>query len=157
MVKTAQEAGSPIKIIETVVEVNEKRKHRMANKIQYACEGSFEKKKIAILGLTFKPNTDDMRNSPSLIIVPKLVAGGADVYVFDPKGMDEAKEMLEGVYWCKDTYQAVEGADVVVILTEWNEFRALDLARVKEIMRKPVLVDLRNIYNPDEMSKAGFE
>ena len=157
LVKTAQESGSPIKIIETVVEVNEKRKHRMANKIQCACGGSFEKKKIAILGLTFKPNTDDMRNSPSLIIVPKLVAGGADVYVFDPKGMDEAKEMLEGVYWCNDTYQAVEGADVVVILTEWNEFRALDLARVKEIMRKPVLVDLRNIYNPDEMSKAGFE
>ena len=157
LVKTAQEAGSPIKIIETVVEVNEKRKHRMANKIQCACGGSFEKKKIAILGLTFKPNTDDMRNSPSLIIVPKLVAGGADVYVFDPKGMDEAKEILEGVYWCNDTYQAVEGADVVVILTEWNEFRALDLARVKEIMRKPVLVDLRNIYNPDEMSKAGFE
>ena len=157
LVKTAQEAGSPIKIIETVVEVNEKRKHRMANKIQCACGGNFEKKKIAILGLTFKPNTDDMRNSPSLIIVPKLVAGGADVYVFDPKGMDEAKEMLEGVYWCNDTYQAVEGADVVVILTEWNEFRALDLARVKEIMRKPVLVDLRNIYNPDEMSKAGFE
>ena len=157
LVKTAQEAGSPIKIIETVVEVNEKRKHRMANKIQCACGGNFEKKKIAILGLTFKPNTDDMRNSPSLIIVPKLVAGGADVYVFDPKGMDEAKEMLEGVYWCNDTYQAVESADVVVILTEWNEFRALDLARVKEIMRKPVLVDLRNIYNPDEMSKAGFE
>ena len=129
----------------------------MANKIQCACGGSFEKKKIAILGLTFKPNTDDMRNSPSLIIVPKLVAGGADVYVFDPKGMNEAKEMLEGVYWCNDTYQAVEGADVVVILTEWNEFRALDLARVKEVMRKPVLVDLRNIYNPDEMSKAGFE
>jgi UDPglucose 6-dehydrogenase len=157
LVRTAKDANSPIKIIEAVVEVNEKRKLQMANKILYACGGSYKKKKIAVLGLTFKPNTDDMRDAPSLVIVPELVSGGADVYVFDPQGMDEAKEILEGVHWCDDTYQAIEDADVIVILTEWNEFRALDLERIKGIMRKPVMVDLRNIYNPDEMSFAGFD
>ena len=157
LVKTAQDANSPIKIIETVVEVNEKRKLQMVKKILHACGGSFKKKKIAILGLSFKPNTDDMRDAPSLVIVPKLVDGGAEVYVFDPQGMDEASKILEGVHWCDNAYKAIEGVDVVAILTEWNEFRALDLNRIKAVMRKPVMVDLRNIYNPDEMIKAGFD
>ena len=157
LVKTAQDANSPIKIIETVVEVNEKRKLQMVKKILHACGGSFKKKKIAILGLSFKPNTDDMRDAPSLVIVPKLVDGGAEVYVFDPQGMDEASKILEGVHWCDNAYKAIEGADVVAILTEWNEFRALDLNRIKTTMKKPVMVDLRNIYNPDEMITAGFD
>ncbi len=157
LVRTAQDVNSPIKIIEAVVAVNEKRKHQMANKILHACGGSFEEKKIAVLGLTFKPNTDDMRDSPSLIIVSALVKGGAEVFAYDPQGMDEAKTMLEGVHWCDGTYETMEGADVVTILTEWNEFRALDLKRVKNLMSKPVMVDLRNIYNPDEMIEAGFE
>ena len=157
LVKTAQDANSPIKIIETVVEVNEKRKLQMVKKILHACGGSFKKKKIAILGLSFKPNTDDMRDAPSLVIVPKLVDGGAEVNVFDPQGMDEASKILEGVHWCDNAYKAIEGVDVVAILTEWNEFRALDLNRIKATMKKPVMVDLRNIYNPDEMIKAGFD
>lgn len=157
LVKTAQDANSPIKIIETVVEVNEKRKLQMVKKILHACGGSFKKKKIAILGLSFKPNTDDMRDAPSLVIVPKLVDGGAEVNVFDPQGMDEASKILEGVHWCDNAYKAIEGVDVVAILTEWNEFRALDLNRIKTTMKKPVMVDLRNIYNPDEMITAGFD
>ena len=157
LVKTAQDANSPIKIIETVVEVNEKRKLQMVKKILHACGGSFKKKKIAILGLSFKPNTDDMRDAPSLVIVPKLVDGGAEVYVFDPQGMDEASKILEGVHWCDNAYKAIEGVDVVAILTEWNEFRALDLNRIKATMKKPVMVDLRNIYNPEEMITAGFD
>jgi len=98
-----------------------------------------------------------MRDSPSLVIVPALVKGGADVYVYDPQGMDEAKGMLKGVHWCSNTYEVMENADVIAILTEWNEFRALDLERVKSLMSKPIMVDLRNIYNPDEMVAAGFD
>jgi UDPglucose 6-dehydrogenase len=157
LVRTAQDANSPIKIVEAVVAVNEKRKHQMANKILHACGGSFKDKKVAVLGLTFKPNTDDMRDAPSLVIISALVKGGAEVFVYDPQGMDEAKTMLKGVHWCKGTYETMEDADVVTILTEWNEFRALDLERVKNLMNKPVMVDLRNIYNPDEMIGAGFD
>jgi UDPglucose 6-dehydrogenase len=157
LVRTAQDANSPIKIVEAVVAVNEKRKHQMANKILHACGGSFKDKKVAVLGLTFKPNTDDMRDAPSLVIISALVKGGAEVFVYDPQGMDEAKTMLKGVHWCKGTYETMEDADVVTILTEWNEFRALDLERVKNLMNKPVIVDLRNIYNPDEMIGAGFD
>ena len=116
LIRTAQDANSPIKIVETVVEINEKRKYEMANKILRACGGSFKEKKVAVLGLTFKPNTDDMRDSPSLVIVPALVKGGADVYVYDPQGMDEAKGMLQGVHWCNDTYEVMENADVIVIV-----------------------------------------
>jgi UDPglucose 6-dehydrogenase len=157
LVRTAQDANSPIKIVEAVVAVNEKRKHQMANKILHACGGSFKDKKVAVLGLTFKPNTDDMRDAPSLVIISALVKGGAEVFVYDPQGMDEAKTMLKGVHWCNGTYETMEDADVVTILTEWNEFRALDLERVKNLMNKPVIVDLRNIYNPDEMIGAGFD
>ena len=157
LVRTAQDANSPIKIVEAVVAVNEKRKHQMANKILHACGGSFKYKKIAVLGLTFKPNTDDMRDAPSLVIISALLKGGAEVFAYDPQGMDEAKKMLDGVHWCNDTYETMENSDVVVILTEWNEFRALDLERVKKLMNKPVMVDLRNIYNPDEMIGVGFD
>ncbi|MBT3990786.1 MAG: UDP-glucose/GDP-mannose dehydrogenase family protein [Rhodospirillaceae bacterium] len=157
LVRTAQDFGSPIKIVETVVEVNETRKRQMAEKIAMACGGDLKGKKVAVLGLTFKPNTDDMRDSPSLAIVPALIEGGAEVRAYDPEGMAEAKEMLDGVNWCDGAYEALEGADVVAIVTEWNEFRALNLERMKELMASPVMVDLRNIYNPAEMTASGFD
>ena len=155
LVHTAQDMGSPLRIVETVVDINAKRKKQMAERIIAAAGGSVEGKTVAVLGLTFKPNTDDMRDSPSLDIVPGLQAAGATVRGYDPEGMKEAKEKLDMV-WCDDAYAAMEGADVLAILTEWNEFRALDLKRVKSLLKKPVMVDLRNIYNPDEMAAAGF-
>jgi UDPglucose 6-dehydrogenase len=157
LVRTAREAGSPIKIVEAVVQVNEDRKRYMAEKVVTACGGSVEGKKVAVLGLTFKPNTDDMRDSPSLVIIPALIEKSAKVFAYDPKCMDEAREILQGVHWCKGAYETLEGADVVVILTEWNEFRALDFARMRSLMSHPVVVDLRNIYNLKEMVAAGFE
>jgi UDPglucose 6-dehydrogenase len=157
LVRTAQTAGSPVKIVEAVVAVNDARKKNMAEKIIAACGGDVAGKTIAVLGLTFKPDTDDMRDSPSLDIVPALIAGGAGLRVYDPKGMDEARKLLDGVVWCDDAYDAANRADALAILTEWNEFRGLDLGRLKATMRAPVLVDLRNIYNPDDMRDAGFE
>ena len=156
LVRTGQQAGAPIRIVETVVEVNKQRKKQMAEKVIAACGGSVEGKTVAVLGLTFKPNTDDMRAAPSLDIVPALQAAGARIRAFDPAGMDEARKLLDGVDWCADAYAAMEGADALVIVTEWNEFRALDLGRVKRTLKTPVLVDLRNIYNPAEMKAAGF-
>jgi UDPglucose 6-dehydrogenase len=157
LVRTAQDAGSPLRIVETVVDINAKRKKAMAQKIIDACGGTVAGKTIAVLGLTFKPNTDDMRDSPSLDIVPALIAAGAKVRAYDPKGMDEAKHMLDGVDWCKGAYDSMADADALVIVTEWNEFRALDLDKVKDLMKAPVMVDLRNIYNPDDMAEAGFD
>src|SRR5215472_13407070 len=156
LVRTAQEAGAPISLIETTVKVNDTRKERMAARIIRACGGSIEGKTIAVLGLTFKPNTDDMRESASLAIVPALLRAGAVVRAFDPEGMDEAKKLLDGVTFCDGAYAAMDGADAVVILTEWNEFRALDLKRVRELLRSPTIVDLRNIYKPADMAEAGF-
>ena len=156
LVRTAQDEGSPLRIVETVVDINDKRKKQMAERIIAACGGSVDGKTVAVLGLTFKPNTDDMRDSPSLDIVPALQSAGATVRAFDPEGMDEAKAKLDLV-WCKDAYETMEGADALVIITEWNVFRALDLERVKSLLKKPVMVDLRNIYNPDEMAAAGFD
>ncbi len=156
LVRTGQQAGAPMRIVETVVEVNEQRKKHMAEKVIAACGGSVEGRTVAVLGLTFKPNTDDMRAAPSLDIVPALQAAGAHIRAFDPAGMDEARKLLDGVDWCADAYAAMEGADALVILTEWNEFRALDLGRVKRTLKTPVLIDLRNIYNPAEMKAAGF-
>lgn len=156
LVRSAADAGSPVRIVEAVVEINDTRKRRMADKIVAACDGSVAGKTLAILGLTFKPNTDDMRESPSLVIVPALQAAGATVRAFDPAGMTEAQRHLDGVVWCNDPYEAMRDADGVCILTEWNEFRALDLKQVKELLRTPVVVDLRNIYNPAEMAQAGF-
>lgn len=157
LVRSAQDAGAPITIVEQVIEVNANRKEAMARKIIEACGGSVDGKTVAVLGLTFKPNTDDMRDSPSLVIVPRLIEAGATVRAFDPVGMDEARKLIDGPVWCKDAYETAEGADVVAILTEWNEFRALDLSRLKSVMKQPVMVDLRNIYRPDEMHDAGFE
>ncbi|MEQ8228644.1 MAG: UDP-glucose/GDP-mannose dehydrogenase family protein [Rhodospirillales bacterium] len=157
LVRTAQDAKSPLRIVETVVDINAKRKKAMADKIIDACGGDVKGKTIAVLGLTFKPNTDDMRDSPSLDIVPALTEAGATVRAYDPKGMDEARHMLDGVTWCKGAYETMEAADALAIVTEWNEFRALDLDRIKELMKAPVMVDLRNIYNPDDMAEAGFD
>jgi UDPglucose 6-dehydrogenase len=157
LVKTAQDFGAPLRIIETVVDVNDTRKKRMAGKIVEACGGSVAGKTIAMLGLTFKPNTDDMRDSPSLDIIPALAEAGAAVRGYDPEGMAEAARLLPQVAYCQSAYEAMEGADAVVIVTEWNEFRALDLARMKRLLRAPVVVDLRNVYEPAEMRAAGFD
>jgi UDPglucose 6-dehydrogenase len=155
LMKTCQETGTPTKIIEAVVAVNDARKIEMGAKIEKAF-GGVAGKTIAILGLTFKPNTDDMRDAPALVIVPYLKDKGATIRAFDPEGMKEAKKHFE-VDWCNETYETLEGADGLVILTEWNEFRALDLARVKSLLKRPLLVDLRNIYRPDMMAGAGFK
>ena len=156
LVATARDAGAPLTIIEQVVAVNDARKKQMAEKIIDACGGSVAGKTIAVLGLTFKPNTDDMRESASLDIVPALQDAGATVRAYDPEGMDEAKDLLNGLVWCADAYDAMTGADAVAILTEWNQFRALDLGRMKGLLKEPLMIDLRNIYNPAEMAAAGF-
>ncbi|HEY5409945.1 MAG TPA: UDP binding domain-containing protein, partial [Caulobacteraceae bacterium] len=149
-------AGSPIRLVETTIEVNEARKRAMADKIGRAA-GDLNGRTVAILGLTFKPNTDDMRDAPSLEVAPRLIAMGATVQAFDPEGMEEARPLLAGVQFRAGPYEAVEGADVLVIMTEWDQFRALDLDRVKALMRRPVVVDLRNIYRPEEMRARGFQ
>ncbi|NQW10681.1 MAG: UDP-glucose/GDP-mannose dehydrogenase family protein [Alphaproteobacteria bacterium] len=156
LVKTAQDYGAPLRIIETVVAVNTMRKRRMAGKIIDACGGSVAGKTIAVLGLTFKPNTDDMRDSPSLDIVPALVEAGAVVRAYDPEGMSEAAKLLPDITYTQNAYEAMDGADAVTIVTEWNEFRALDTARMKAALKAPVLIDLRNVYDPDDMRGAGF-
>ena len=155
LVKTASDLGTPSRIVEAVVAVNDRRKLDMAKKIE-AAFGGVKGKTIAVLGLTFKPNTDDMRDAPSLVILPYLQAAGATIRAFDPEGHKEAAKHL-ALDYCTDTYEAIEGADGVVILTEWNEFRALDLARVKAALKTPLMVDLRNIYRPDQMTEAGFK
>jgi UDPglucose 6-dehydrogenase len=126
------------------------------DKVAEACGGSIDGCTIAVLGLTFKPNTDDMRDSPSLEIVPGLRKRGAIVRAYDPQGMAEAKKMLDGVIWCEDAYETMRGADALVIVTEWNEFRALDLGRVRKLLKRPLMIDLRNIYPVREMEQAGF-
>jgi UDPglucose 6-dehydrogenase len=157
LVKTARDVGAPIRIVETVVDINKKRKEAMADKVVEACSGSVAGKTIALLGLTFKPNTDDMRDSPSLAIIGALQKAGASIQAYDPEGMAEAATLLEGVKFCDGTYETMEGADALVVVTEWNAFRALDLKRVKSLLSNPILVDLRNIYDPREMAQAGFE
>jgi len=157
LVRTAQKAGAPLRIIETVVAVNDARKEAMAGRIATACGGSVDGKTLAVLGLTFKPNTDDMRDAPSLAILPMLVQQGARIRAFDPEGMVEARPLLPDLEFCRDAYDAMNGADAVVILTEWNEFRALDLDRMKSLLRRPIIVDLRNVYEPDAMRAAGFD
>ena len=157
LVRTAQQFDAPVHIVETVVEVNTKRKQKMVDKVVKACGGSVEGKTIAVLGLTFKPETDDMRDAPSLDIVPGLIAKGANVRAHDPQGMKEAKHLLpEAVAYCDGPYAASQGADAVVIITEWNVYRALDLQRLKHSLKTPVLVDLRNIYDPAEVARQGF-
>ena len=156
LVRTARDAGAPITIVEQVVAVNDQRKIAMAEKVIAACGGSVAGKTIAVLGVTFKPNTDDMRDSPSLVIVPRLIEAGATVRAYDPVGMDEAKKVIDGVTWCKDAYDAMDGADAMTLITEWNEFRGLDFARTRTLLKSPVVVDLRNVYKPAEMAAAGF-
>jgi len=137
-------------------EVNESRKQRMVERVTAACGGTVKGKTLAVLGLTFKPNTDDMRDSPSLAILPALRQAGATIRAFDPVGMREAAKLMPDLVYCEDAYGAIEGAEAVIIVTEWNEFRSLDLPRIRRLMKQPVVVDLRNIYGPDEMAKAGF-
>jgi UDPglucose 6-dehydrogenase len=156
LMRTAQDAGAPLRIVETVVAINDQRKKRMAQKIIDAVGGSVAGKTVAVLGLTFKPNTDDMRESPSLEIIPGLQKAGATVRAFDPEGMAEARKLLDDVVWCDTAYECMGGADALAIVTEWNEFRALDLGRVKRLMRQPVLIDLRNVYDAETMTAAGF-
>jgi UDPglucose 6-dehydrogenase len=156
LVKTAQAYGSPLRVVETVVDINDGRKRAMANRIVEALGGEARGKTVAVLGLTFKADTDDMRDSPSLDIVPELVKAGATVRAYDPAGMEEARKMLAGISFCERAYDAMAGADATAILTEWNEFRVLDLQRVKQLMKRPVIVDLRNLYDPDQMAEAGI-
>lgn len=156
LLTTADNAGVDLKIVRSVIEANDTRKKAMASRVIDACGGSVKDKTVAILGLTFKPNTDDMRDSPSLDIVPMLQEAGAIIRAYDPEGMKEAAKSMGDLTFCKDAYDAMTGADVVVILTEWNEFRALDLDRVKDLLSEPIFVDLRNIYRPEEMSSAGI-
>jgi UDPglucose 6-dehydrogenase len=147
---------APLRIVETVVEVNDgaSAHGRQGDRRPAAARAG---KTVAVSGLTFKPNTDDMRDSPSLAILPALQAAGAKVRAFDPEGMEEARKLMPELTYCETAYEAMTGADVLVIITEWNEFRALDLGRMHRLLRKPVLVDLRNIYNPEDMAAAGFE
>ena len=156
LVRTAADADAPIRLVETTVQVNDARKKAMARKVADALGGEVQGKRIGILGLTFKPNTDDMRDAPSLDVVPALQALGATVQAYDPEGMHEAEKLLTGVEFRDDAYAAIEGADALVILTEWDQFRALDLDRVKASMRSPVVVDLRNVYRPADMREQGF-
>ncbi len=157
LVRTAESAGSPMRIIETVIDVNDKRKLAMAARIIDHCGGSVQGKKIAVLGLAFKPNTDDMRESASLDILPALRDAGANIRAYDPESMEEAKKLLNGLEWCETAYEAMENADALVILTEWNEFRLLDLERCKTLLSRPLMIDLRNIYDPSAMAAAGIE
>ena len=156
LIKTAQDQGSPLRLIETVVSVNEQRKRAMGRKVIQACGGDVRGKTIAVLGLTFKPNTDDMRDSPALAIITALQDAGARIRAYDPEGMENAKTLLEDVTYCQDAYSCVEGADAVTIVTEWDLYRALDWDRVKRSLNSAVLVDLRNIYRPAEMEARGF-
>ncbi|MBO9476109.1 UDP-glucose/GDP-mannose dehydrogenase family protein [Shimia sp. R11_0] len=157
LARIGQEHATPMQITETVISVNEEMKRRMIDKLQDLCGGSFNGKTIGVLGVTFKPNTDDMRDAPSLTLVPALVGGGAKVRVTDPQGRHEGEALLPGVQWVEDAYKAAKNADLLVILTEWNEFRALDLKKLARKMQTPRLADLRNIYSVRDAKRAGFE
>jgi UDPglucose 6-dehydrogenase len=156
LTKLAIDARSPMRLVETLVDVNDKRKVAMAGKIVRACGGSVKGKRIAVLGLTYKPNTDDMRDAPSLVIVPLLQQAGATIVAFDPEGAKQAARLLPGVEFASGPYACLEGADALVVVTEWDAFRALDLDRVKALLKTPVIVDLRNIYRPEDARKRGF-
>lgn len=156
LARIAQEHGAPARLIETVIQVNDTRKGAMASRVRKACGGSVRGKTIGVLGVAFKPNTDDMRDSPSLSIIPALQDAGAIVRAFDPAAMTAAAAMLPGVEWCNDAYDVALGAHALVIITEWNEFRALDFTRLADVMHARVLVDLRNVYQPIDLELAGF-
>lgn len=156
LARIGQDHAVPMQIVETVIKVNDEVKRRMIDKIVDLCDGSLRDKTIAVLGVTFKPNTDDMRDAPALTIVPALVGAGARVRLTDPQGRHEGEALLPGVKWVENPYQAATGADLVVLLTEWNEFRGLDLARLARKMATPRMADLRNIYDPEAVRAAGF-
>ena len=156
LARIGQDNAVPMQLVETVIKVNDEVKRRMVDKVFDLCGGSVNGKRVAVLGVTFKPNTDDMRDAPSLTIVPALVGNGAEVRVVDPQGAREGKALLPGVNWHDDPYEAAAGADAVIILTEWNEFRALDLGRLAGVMRSARMADLRNIYSAEVASNAGF-
>ncbi len=156
--RIAQEFGAPTRLVEAVVAVNDARKAGMAARVIAACGGSVRGRTVAVLGLTFKPETDDMRDAPSVPIIWRLVEDGATVRAFDPEGMDQARTAVPaGVAYCRDALDAASGADALVVVTEWNEFRALAPERLAEAMRGRVLIDLRNVYDPAAMREAGFE
>ena len=159
LLKTAEDYESPVRIVEAVVKVNESRKRAMGRKVLEAIGGAdtARGKKVALLGLTFKPNTDDMRDSPAIAIAQTLQDAGVQIAAYDPEGMEQAKPLMPGVTMCANPYDAIEGANAVAIVTEWDAFRALDLGRMKELAQDPVLVDLRNIYQPSDVRTAGFE
>jgi UDPglucose 6-dehydrogenase len=156
LIKTGQDHATPLRLVETVAAVNDQRKRAMARKVAAALGGQLRDKCIAVLGLTFKPNTDDMREAPSIALITALHDMGARVRAYDPAGMEQARAVLGDVTYCDDPYRCAEGADALVIVTEWEQFRALDLARLKQIMARPVVIDLRNIYRPDELARHGF-
>ncbi|MBS0248739.1 MAG: UDP-glucose/GDP-mannose dehydrogenase family protein [Proteobacteria bacterium] len=156
LLKTGQDHDAPLRIVEAVVAVNDARKRAMARKVSHALHGDIRGRTVAVLGLTFKPNTDDMREAPSIPLIAALKDMGAQVRAYDPVGMAAAKEQLSGITYCRDAYDCAEGASALVIVTEWEQFRALDFDRLKAVMAKPVLVDLRNIYRPDELTRHGF-
>ena len=156
LVRTAEEMKAPLAIVDTVLRVNDARKRSMARRVVEACGGSVEGLTLAALGLTFKPNTDDMRDSPSLAFLPALSDAGATVRAFDPEGIAEAKKLMPELEYCTDPYEAMDGADALILVTEWNAFRALDLTRVKRLLRRPLVIDLRNIYKPEEMAAIGL-
>ncbi len=157
LLKTSQDYDAPQRIVEAVVSVNDNRKRAMGRKIIAAMGGEVRGKTVAVLGLTFKPNTDDMRDSPAISVIQTLQDQGAVVRAYDPEGMEQAKDVLDNVDYCEGPYQAIEGADALAIVTEWDAFRALDLVRVKALLKTPIIVDLRNIYNRAEMEEAGFD
>lgn len=156
LTSTARKVGQPTMIVEAVMAANAERKRRMAEKIVLACGGNLKGKTIAVLGVTFKPNTDDMRDAPSLDIIPLLQDAGVKIRAYDPEGMEEAGKYLTGIEWSKDAYSVMPDADALLILTEWNEFRVLDFERIKSLLKAPLIIDLRNIYAPAEMAAAGF-
>jgi UDPglucose 6-dehydrogenase len=156
LAKTAQDFGVPLRLVETTIAVNDQRKRGVARKVTTACGGSVRGKTIAILGLTFKPNTDDMRDAPSIAVIRYLQDNGARIRAYDPKGVEQAKAELTDVEYASNAYDCVTGADALCILTEWEQFRALDLDRIKALLKAPVIVDLRNIYKPDDMRRRGY-
>ena len=156
LVSTAQAAGSPIRIVETVVDINDKRKKGLIERVRTIIDG-VEGKQVAVLGITFKPNTDDMRDSPSLELIPALIKGGAMVNVYDPEGMENAKKIINDVQWCDNAYDALAGSDVGIILTEWNEFRALNPLEISKLMKGNIVIDLRNIFDSKSMADAKLE
>ncbi len=156
LIKTGQDNAAPLRIVETVAAINDQRKRAMARKVSAAVGGTLRGKMVAVLGLTFKPNTDDMREAPSLALITALTDMGARIRAYDPQGMDQAKRLMPDVTYCQGPYVAAQGADVLVIVTEWEQFRALDLERLKAAMTRPILVDLRNVYRPEEMARHGF-